>query len=167
MTPTSVYLASLDLRSGIRAAGDALTRGDRRGYERLMFCVAVRGLRLGLRDHYLLAMQDLGDRAVTASLRSAAKRFLAEAHLPMGRDPLACFLCFASEPTLGVVPFRLCSACAAAAHEVMRQPHLRRSPAGSTAACNMCGASGASVPLVGGRGGFLCVDCLKIIGPPT
>lgn len=164
MTPTSAYLSKSDLRSGIRAASDSLRRGDRRRYERLMFCVAVRGLRLGLRDHYLLAMQDLGDRAVSGSLRFAAKRFLAEADLPPGRDALACFLCVASDPELGVPPFRLCAACAMATHEAMQAPHFRRSPAGSSVVCDMCGASGTSQPLVGGRGGFLCVGCLTSIG---
>lgn len=163
VTPTSVYLLTLDLRSGIVAASDALRHGHRRRYERLMFCVAVRGLRLGLRDHYLLAMQNLGERAVSGSLRFAAKRFLANADLPQGRDPLACFFCYTPEAELGMSPFRLCSACARSAREVLQAPHVRRSRAGSSAVCDMCGASGTTLPLIGGRGGNLCVVCVEAI----
>ena len=79
-------------------------------------------------------MQNLGDHAVSGALRSAARRSLANAGLPQGRDPLACFFCYTPEAELGVSPFRMCSACARTVRALLEAPHVRRSPAGPAAA---------------------------------
>ena len=134
-------------------------------YQRLLFCVAASGMRLGYGSHFRRLMESLADNEHVPSLRAAAKKYLREYTSDRNRCAPGCFFCKGPAADGAEAAVFICEDCAAMATEIHTawltvDPSKRAAAARADGpACSTCRRRFPEVKVIAGQQGFLCSFC--------